>query len=146
MLNRLIKVVNIVKSRPLATRVFRVLCEYLGSTHKALLFHTERWLSKGKALKRFFELRELQIFLDSQNESEYESLFTDEFMLCKLAYIVDIFEIINSINTGLQGKESTIISLSENISSFKMKLKLWINQINQKKLYMSPTLAKLVEE
>ena len=128
--------------------LFRVLCEDLGSTHEALLFHTEvRWLSKGKALKRFFELRgELQIFLDSQNASEYESLFTDEFTLCKLAYMVDIFEIFNSINTGLQGKESTIISLSENISSFKMKLELWSNKINQKKLYMFPTLAQLVEE
>ena len=60
--------------------------------------------------------------------------------------MVDIFEIFNSINTGLQGKESTIISLSENISSFKMKLELWINKINLKKLYMFPTLAQLVEE
>ena len=147
-LSQVIKVVNVVKSRPLATRLFRVLCEDLGSTHEALLFHTEvRWLSKGKALKRFFELRgELQIFLDSQNASEYESLFTDEFTLYKLAYMVDIFEIFNSINTGLQGKESTIISLSENISSFKMKLELWIYKINQKKLYMFPTLAQLVEE
>ena len=83
-LNRVIKAVNVVKSRPLATRLFRVLCEDLGSTHEALLFHTEvRWLSKGKALKRFFELRgELQIFLDSQNASEYKSLFTDKFTLC----------------------------------------------------------------
>ena len=73
-------------------------------THEALLLHTEvRWLSKCKALKRFFELRgELQIFIDSQNASEYESLFTNEFKLCKLAYLVDIFEILNSIITGLE--------------------------------------------
>ena len=78
---------------PLATWVFKVLYKDLGSTHEALLFHTEvRRLSKRKTLKRFFELRrELHIFLDSQNESEYESLFTEEFMLCKLAYIFDIF-------------------------------------------------------
>ena len=146
-LNQVIKAINIVKSRPLATRLFRILCEDLGSTHEAILLHTEvRWLSKGKALKRFFELRgELQIFLDSQNASEYESLFTDEFTLCKLAYLVDIFEILNSINTGLQGKESTIISLSEKLSSFKMKLELWINKLNQIKLYMFPTLSQVVE-
>lgn len=115
-LNRVIKAVNFVKSRPLVTRLFKVLCEDLGSTHDALLFHKEvRWLSKGKALKRLFELKEeLQIFFASQNASEYELLFTeDEFMLCKLAYLVDTFEIFNSVNIGLQGKESTIISLSE---------------------------------
>ena len=48
-LNRVIKAVNVVKSRPLATRLFKVLCEDLGSTHETLLFHTEvRWLSKGE--------------------------------------------------------------------------------------------------
>ena len=120
----MIKAINVVKSRPLATRLFKVLCEDLGSTHEALLFHIEvRWLLEGKALKRFFELRgELQIFLTSQNASEYESLFMDEFTLCNLAYLVDIFETFNSINTGLQGKESMIISLSEKISSFKNEI------------------------
>ncbi|CAB4063425.1 unnamed protein product [Lepeophtheirus salmonis] len=104
-------------------------------------------LSKGKGLKIFFELRgELQIFIYSQNASECESLFTDEFTLCKLAYMVDIFAIFNSIHTGLQTKDNTKISLSESISSFKMKLELRINKINQKKLYMFPTLAQLVEE
>ena len=148
-LNRVIKAVNFVKSRPLVTRLFKVLCEDLGSTHDALLFHKEvRWLSKGKALKRLFELKEeLQIFFASQNASEFESLFTeDEFMLSKLAYLVDTFEIFNSVNIGLQGKESTIISLSEKKSSFKMKLELWITKINLKKLYVFPTLVQFVEE
>ena len=67
-------------------------------------------------------------------------------MLCKLAYLVDTFEIFNSVNIGLQGKESTIISLSEKKSSFKMKLELWITKINLKKLYVFPTLVQFVEE
>ena len=127
-LNRVIKAINFVKSKPLATRLFKVLCEDLGSTHEALLFHREvRWLSKGKALKRFYELREEhQIFFSTQNTNEYDSMFREELALCKFAYLVDIFEIFNNINTALQGKESTIISLSEKMSSFKMKLELWI--------------------
>ena len=63
-----------------------------------------------------------------------------------VAYLVDIFEIFNSINTELKGKESKIISLSKKISSFKIKLDLWITKINQKKFYMFPTLAQFVEE
>ncbi|XP_068234327.1 zinc finger BED domain-containing protein 5-like [Palaemon carinicauda] len=149
-LNRVIKALNVVKSRPLATWLLKVLCGDMSSTHEALLFHTEvKWLSKGKARKRFFDLRgELQIFLASQNASEYESLFTDEFTLCKLAYLVNISEIFNSMNTGLQGKESTIIQYLclKKILSFKMKLELWITKINQKELCMFPTLAQLVEK
>ena len=74
-LDRVIKAIDVVKSMPFATRLFKVLCEDLGSTHEALLFHTEvRWLSKEKAFKRFFKLRgELQIFFASLNASEYKS-------------------------------------------------------------------------
>ena len=147
-LNHVIKAVNIVKSKPLATRFFKILCEELGSLHDVLLFNTEvRWLSKGKVMKRFFELRsELQIFFSTQNINEFESMFTEETTLCKLAYLVDIFEIFNNINTSLQGKESTIITLSEKIESFRMKLELWLTKIDQKKFYMFPTFAEILEE
>ncbi|XP_046681621.1 LOW QUALITY PROTEIN: protein ZBED8-like [Homalodisca vitripennis] len=54
-----IKVVNYVKNSALNTRLFKILCEDLGSDHKTLLFHTEvRWLSKGNMLGRLFELRD----------------------------------------------------------------------------------------
>ena len=48
-LDRVIKAINVVQSRPLATWLFKVLCEDLGSTHEALLFQIEvRWLSKER--------------------------------------------------------------------------------------------------
>ena len=40
-LDRVIKAINVIKSRPLATWLFKVLHEDLGSMHEALLFHTE---------------------------------------------------------------------------------------------------------
>ncbi|XP_076328759.1 protein FAM200C-like [Tachypleus tridentatus] len=40
-------------------RLFKSLCKDFGSEHSVLLFHTEiRWLSRGRALTRFFDLRE----------------------------------------------------------------------------------------
>ena len=36
-----IKMVNFIKSRPLNTRLFTLLCQEMGSTHESLLFHSE---------------------------------------------------------------------------------------------------------
>ena len=36
-----IKIVNFIKSRPLNTRLFILLCQEMGSTHESLLFHSE---------------------------------------------------------------------------------------------------------
>ncbi|XP_072378039.1 zinc finger BED domain-containing protein 5-like [Diabrotica undecimpunctata] len=60
-----IKVVNFIKSRALNSRLFSNLCSEMGSDHIQLLLHTEvKWLSRGKMLKRLFQLRsEVQLFL-----------------------------------------------------------------------------------
>ena len=65
-LNDAVKLVNFIKARPLNARLFTLLCNEMGSEHKALLLHTEvRWLSRGKVLTRLFELRhELQQFFE----------------------------------------------------------------------------------
>lgn len=45
----IIGVVNLIKTRPLKTRVFSAICEEMGA--EAVLFHSEaRWLSRGKVL------------------------------------------------------------------------------------------------
>jgi len=57
-------IVNYIKSRPLKSRLFKKVCEEMGSQHYSLLLHTEvRWLSRGKVVSRLFELRDdLKIF------------------------------------------------------------------------------------
>ena len=65
------KIVNFIKVRPLQSRLFKILCNDMGSEHTALLLHTEvRWLSCGKVLVRLFELRyEVSVYLREQNIS-----------------------------------------------------------------------------
>lgn len=58
LLNDAVKLVNFIKARPLKSRLYALLCNEMGSKHKALLLHTEvHWLSRGKVLTRLFELR-----------------------------------------------------------------------------------------
>jgi len=40
-LNTPVKIVNFIKTKPLQSRVFKKLCEEMGSSHKSLLLHTE---------------------------------------------------------------------------------------------------------
>ena len=62
--------------------MFELLCEDMDADYRRLLLHTEvRWLSKGKALSRVFELREqLQKFLCDRCSPLAEH-FSDELAL-----------------------------------------------------------------
>lgn len=45
-LNEVVEIVNYIKTRPLQSRLFSLLCKEIGSEHEQLLIHTEvRWLS-----------------------------------------------------------------------------------------------------
>ena len=57
-LNKIIKIVNFIKTSALNSRLFARLCEEVSSAHKCLPFHTEvRWLSRVNMTPRVFELR-----------------------------------------------------------------------------------------
>lgn len=63
-LDKIVSMVNYIKSRPLQSRLFKKLCESMEAQHVCLLLHCEvRWLSRGKVLNRILELKnELLMF------------------------------------------------------------------------------------
>lgn len=69
-LDEAVKIVNLIRGRPLHTRLFTALCEEIGSEHMKLFYITEvRWLSRGKVLTRLFEHRdEVQIFFIERHD------------------------------------------------------------------------------
>ncbi|CAN7937456.1 unnamed protein product [Ixodes hexagonus] len=135
--------VNFIRSRALNHRQFVSLLEMVGSEHSEILYHTEvRWLSRGKVLKRFFDLRhEIDTFLKSKNKAVAE--LSDSSWLCSLAFLTDITEYLNRLNGKLQGKDKLITTMNDDIQAFQSKLQLWERQMRLLKLDHFPTLQSL---
>ncbi|XP_025201853.1 protein FAM200A-like [Melanaphis sacchari] len=82
-MNDKVSIVNFVKTHALNSRLFKILCEDMGSNHNTLLFHTDvRWLSRGKVLKRVIKLSdELRIVL-RDIKPDLSALLSNEKWMC----------------------------------------------------------------
>lgn len=131
-MERIIDVVNYIKTRPLKTRLFKILCTDMGAEHAALLYYSSaRWLSRRNVLSRTFELyQEIHIFLEEEGHPS-SKYFKDPDFLLRLAYLCDIFDKRNVLNLSLQGNNMHILKLSEKITAFRKKLQLWTRKINE---------------
>ena len=75
----IVKIMDLIKTHGLNTRLFEQICEDMDAKHKCLLLHSEvRWPSRGKSFSRAFELRKpLQRFLLEKN-SNLANKFSDK--------------------------------------------------------------------
>ena len=130
-LTAVIKVVNYIKNSALNTRLFTELCRDMGTDHENLLYYTSvRWLSKGNMLARVYELRnEVKQFLEKQKKFELYNIFSADTFQTTLAYLVDIFEALNSLNKKLQGGNKDIMNCYDIIQAFIAKLQLWKRRV-----------------
>ncbi|XP_055908389.1 zinc finger BED domain-containing protein 5-like [Eupeodes corollae] len=150
-LDEAVKIVNFVKSRPLQSRLFKLVCKDMGSQYESLFLHTEiRWLSRGKALSRLFQLRnELNVFQLEKNMSSTANLFDalhDEQWITKLAYLADIFEKINETATTLQGKSITVFFARDKLESLKRKINFWLSCVQENNVECFPVLHEFLQE
>lgn len=128
--NKVVKMVNYIKRNPLKCRVFKNLCNAMDSGHTQLLLHTEvRWLSRGRVLNRFYELREELLAFFTCEESEYADLLSDDNWCTKLAFLADMFQKLYVLNKSMQGRSENLLTSTDKIKSFKEKILIWKRKI-----------------
>ena len=116
-----VKLVNIIKTSPLKSRLFEILGKEMGADPKDLLIHAEvRWLSRSGVL---FELREqIMLFLADQKVDFKHDLVSEQWC-SKLAYLADVFGHLNMLNTKMLGKNESVLTTTDKLSAFQLKLK-----------------------
>ncbi|XP_026464795.1 zinc finger BED domain-containing protein 5-like [Ctenocephalides felis] len=93
-LSDIVKIVNHIRGSATNSRLFKVLCDEVGATFNALLYHTEiRWLSRDNVLSRVYELREeIGLFFENQRTQkgkEYYAKIKHHIFVLKIAYLAD---------------------------------------------------------
>ncbi|KAM9302035.1 SCAN domain-containing protein 3-like [Gastrophryne carolinensis] len=142
-----VKVINHIKAHALNLCLFEQLCEEMEAEHRCVLLYTEiRWLSRGKPLTRVFEFREPLQRILSEKKSPLAANFSDKVWIAKLAYLCDIFSLLNELNLSLQGKRTTVFKLADKVAAFKAKLELWGRRVKRGISDMFQTLAEILGE
>ena len=126
-LHIVIKYANKIKVYSLNDRLFRALCHDNEDFEHHLLHTAVRWLSKGACMTHFYSLYDFVIeFLygiDCQLAEAVKPLKND------IAYLADIFALMNEVNKKLVGEMIMLIRCKSVITSFISKLSLYRENI-----------------
>ena len=139
----IVKMVNFIKSRPPKSCLFDKLCEEVEANHLNLLLHMKvRWLSRGKVSSRVCELKEEMLtFFTLEQQEEFCDLLADDTLCVKLSSLADIFELLDKVNSNMQGKSENILSSTDKTNTLKEKLQLWGGKVKEGNLDMFPYVA-----
>lgn len=147
------KIINIIKGgqKFLSHRKFQKFLEEHNALYTDVPLYCEvRWLSAGKCLEKFFAIRkEIFLFLQDQFPAEFNKFklfFEDLDSLCELALITDMTNHLNTLNLKLQKTNQTISELVSHVDSFRRKLTLFKNHLENNILHFFPSCQILFEE
>lgn len=136
------KIVNFIRSQGLNHREFQTFLREMNAEYGDVIYYTEiRWLSRGKVLKRVFDLKE-EIYMFMENKGKAVHYFKDPSWMADFGYLTDISMHLNDLNIRLQGKNAMIHNLFDQVEAFERKLSLWKNQVLQGDFTHFPTLSQ----
>ena len=125
------KIVNFIRARALNHRQFVSLLEEQESEHSDIRYHTAvRWLSLGKVLKRFWDLKaEIREFCEQKGKDIPE--LSDEDWMADFAFAVDVTALMNDLNTKLQGKGLFVHEMNSLVKAFMTKTQFLSSQLEK---------------
>ena len=140
-MSKVVSSINFIKYRPLNHGQFQEFLQDVEAEYGDLIYYCEvRWLSKGKMLKRFYDLRgEIATFMDIKGKVIRE--LSDDNWVRDLAFLVDLTTDFYDSNTKLQGKGQFLHHLYYHVRIFESKLQLWEKQLRKCNIFHFPTLA-----
>ena len=113
-----IKIINHIKVHALNSCRLTQLSEEMNAEHTHLLLHTEvRWLYKGRSLARVFELWEMLHRFLLEKQSPLAAHISDAEWVVKLAYLCDIFNLLNELNLLVQGRMTTVFKSADKVAA-----------------------------
>ena len=111
-----VKIVIYIKTRLVECRQFEKRCADMKTNYSTLIQYTEiRWLSRGKVLYHFHELREEVLLSLQENLKEFAECLCNRHWCSKLAYLADLFHKLNLLNNSIQGRNETILTSTNKI-------------------------------
>jgi len=66
--------------------------------------------------------------------------------MCLLAYVTDIFGKLNELNVSMQGKNKSILQMSDRIDGFRGKLSFWRENLSKENFTPFPQLNKFLTD
>ena len=138
--------VNFIRSHALNHRQSRDLLKDIDSKFVDLPYYAAvRWLSCGKVLLHFFELKsQINLFLTEKNKPQ--PLLSDCEWIWKLAFFADMTGHMNHFNLKLQGKTNLISNYFVHVKAFRAKLALLEGQVKVKNFAHFPCCKKFHAE
>uniref|UniRef100_UPI00358E7DE2 zinc finger MYM-type protein 6-like n=1 Tax=Myxine glutinosa TaxID=7769 RepID=UPI00358E7DE2 len=151
-----VKTINHLRKSALNSRLFAELCKEQDAEHTTVLyFAAVRWLSRGDALARLYELRDQVLAFLEVARSDLAVYYKNNKFIAKLAYMADIFNLLNNLNISFQGKMNkqvkSVFVMYDKIAAFKSKLDLWKRRVQTNDEFdmienLDDLLSKSVEE
>ena len=81
------------------------------------------------------------MFLTDERCDDVKLLASDEWC-ARLAYMADIFQHLNELNTRMQGRNENLLTSKDKINGFRSKVHLWQQHLENAKLDMFPLTQK----
>ncbi|KAI7795426.1 putative general transcription factor II-I repeat domain-containing protein 2-like, partial [Triplophysa rosa] len=138
--------INFISANGLKHQQFQAFLAELEPAHRDVLYHTEvQWLSRGRVLRRFYELLpEINTFLLMKGKTVPELI--DAEWKWDLAFLTDVTEMLNSLNLHLQGKGKLICDMYSHIKAFEVKIALLVGQVQKQDFTHLPVTKSLSAE